>query len=241
MVKVINTQTLGEAYKQSIQHIIWPANHRVLTTEDDEVVWRSKDTLIIHVDSPNRDLKSLIDYYPMGPQSMDKYIGEIMGLETREVQNTDDDFVYTYHQRLCQYEVLMNHKFDSGGIERWKTRLHVIDQIQEIINKLNTSRTTRRACATTWRPYDENYTNTRSPPCLQWLKCEIVDNHLNMYTLWRSRDILLGMGANIYAINALHNHIATSCNAKMGFYEDISVDAHIYHSRDMNYLKRWLV
>lgn len=241
MVKAIHTTTLGEAYKQSIQHIIWPDNHRTLTTEDGEQVWRSKDTLIIHVETPNRDLKSLIDYYPMGPQAMKKYVAEVMGIDLRETQNTKDDFTYTYHQRLCQYEVLMNHKFESGEVVRWQTRLHVIDQIHEIINKLLTSRTTRRACAITWRPYEENYTNTRSPPCLQWIKCEIVDNHLNMYTLWRSRDVLLGMGANIYAINALHNYIATSCNAKVGFYEDMSVDAHIYYERDVNYLQKWLV
>lgn len=239
MVKGIETITLAEAYKQAIQYIIW--NHTERITEDKELVWRSKDTLILHVDNPSKDLETLIDYYPMGRQGMSTYVDEVMGTDERPTLNTSDDFCYTYNERLCHYEVLLNEKvISSDGVERYYTRSHIIDQIDEIVHRLNLSRSTRRACAITWRPYEDNYTNTRSPPCLQWIKCEIVDNRLNMYTLWRSRDVLLGMGANIYALHALHSLIAARCQCAVGFYEDINVDAHIYYKRDGNYLKRWM-
>ena len=239
MVKIIETSILAEAYKQSIYHIIW--NHKDIVTEDGEKVWRSKDTLILHVDNPSKDLDTLIKYYPMGKQGMSTYVDEVMGTDDRSTLNTSDDFSYTYNERLCHYEVLNNEKVvSSEGIERYYTRLYTIDQIDEIVKRLNTSKSTRRACAITWRPYDDNYTNTRSPPCLQWIKCEIVDGKLNMYTLWRSRDVLLGMGANIYAIHHLHKSIADRCGCVVGFYEDITVDAHIYYYRDGNYLKQWI-
>lgn len=239
MVKCIDTTTLAEAYKQAIYHVYW--RHTDIITEDNELVWRSKDTLIIHVDNPSKDLDVLIDYYPMSKGGMDSYADEVMGTDDRPTVNSDDDFVYTYHGRLCKYDVLCNEKqVDQFDVTRYYTRLYSIDQIDEIVNRLNTSPTTRRACAITWKPYEDNYTNTRSPPCLQWLKCEIVDGKLNMYTLWRSRDVLLGMGANIYAIHHLHKSIAERCGCEVGFYEDISVDAHIYYKRDLNYLQRWI-
>lgn len=242
MTKAIDTLTLAEAYKQCIQYIVWPQNHKVIITEDDEHVWRSRDTIVIHVDKPSSDLSTLINYYPMGKRAMDEYVDEIMGTDSRPTKGTTDDFCYTYRDRLSSYEVIVNHETISpvDGVKRYQTRLHLVDQIDEIVKRLNLSPTTRRACAITWRPYDENYTNTRSPPCLQWLKCEIVDGKLNMYTLWRSRDVLLGMGANIYAISHLHSAIASQCDVPVGFYEDINVDAHIYFKRDYNYLTRWL-
>ena len=242
MTKCINTLTLAEAYKQCIQYIVWPQNHRVVITEDNEKVWRSRDTIVVHVDTPSNDLATLVDYYPWGPQAMEEYVAGIMGTDHRVTKDTKDDFAYSYHQRLCNYEVLQNLEVISpvDGVKRYNTRLTIVDQINEIITRLNTSPTSRRACAITWRPYDDNYTNTHSPPCLQWLKCEIVDGRLNMYTLWRSRDVLLGLGANIYAIHHLHCAIASQCGVKVGFYEDVMVDAHIYFERDVNYLKRWL-
>jgi thymidylate synthase len=225
MTKCIDTTTLAEAYKQCIQHIVWPSNHRIITTEDNEKVWRAKDTIILHVSNPSYDLKTLIDYYPWGPLAMEQYTDEIMGTDHRETKNTTDDFSYTYHDRLTNYQI---------------NTVMSINQIDEIVRRLTSSPTSRRAVAITWRPYEDNYLNTHSPPCLQWLKCEIVDGYLNLFTVWRSRDVLLGLGANIYALNKLHQHIAQRCNCKVGFYEDITTDAHIYFLKDANYLKRWL-
>ena len=238
MVKGIEVTTLAEAYKQAIQYIIW--NHTEWITEDKELVWRSKDTLVLHVSDPSRDIATLADYYPMGVKALDQYADEVMGTDNRPTLNTADDFHYSYNQRLCHYEVLRNEEVVApDGVVRHPTRLYCIDQIDEIVKKLNASKSTRRACATTWYPFDDNY-NEKSTPCLQWLKCEIVDDKLNMFTLWRSRDVLLGMGANIYAIHFLHTAIAARCQCAVGFYEDINVDAHIYYKRDGNYLKRWL-
>lgn len=240
-MKGIDTSTLAQAYKDTIQYIVWPQNHVVKTTQDGELVWRSKDTIVIHVDEPNKDLKRLIDYYPMGPQAMESYVEEIIGVDSREVKGSSDDFCYTYNERLMNYEILQNiENIDVHGIKRYYTRCNIINQIDEIVKRLNESPTSRRAVANTWNPYKDNYVNARSPPCLQNLKCEIVDGKLNMFTYWRSRDALLGLGANIYAINRLHNQIADACGVSVGFYEDINVDAHIYYKRDANYLKRWL-
>lgn len=235
------TRSLANAYKSSIQHIVWPQNHRELITEDKEHVWRSKETISIHVSDPSYELDKLIEYYPWGKQAMDEYVGEVLGTNTREVKGSSDDFTYTYNERLCAYEVMMNvETIGIDGVRRYQTRVKPINQIDEIIDKLNSSPATRRATAITWYPYTDNYTNVRSPPCLQWLKCEVVDGYLNMFTVWRSRDVLLGMGANIYAIHHLHKMIAERCNCKVGFYEDISTDAHIYYKRDGNHLQRWL-
>jgi thymidylate synthase len=232
--------TLAEAYKKSIQYIIW--NHNDVVTEDNQKVWRSKETISIHVDQPQRDLETLINYYPMGRQGMQTYVDEVMGVDGRVTKDTDDDFSYTYYDRLCNYDVMLNiPKTSYDGIIRWYTRGFDINQIDEIVARIKSSPNTRRAIAITWRPYEDNTINAESPPCLQWLKCDVMNNHLNMYTIWRSRDILLGMGANIYALHVLHSSIADKCGYSMGFYEDVSFDAHIYYESQANYLKRWLL
>jgi len=231
-MKVINTSTLAEAYRKTIEHIVWPQNHQERITEDDEAVWKSKEIITLEVSQPNKDLEVLIKWYPLGAQGMLQYRDEVMTGEY-PTRGTDQEFDYCYYDRLFEYQVLKNHQVEDG---RFKTRLYKVDQIKSIIDKLKDQPGTRRACATTWYPYEDN-TGLTTTPCLQWLKFEINDHRLDLTTLWRSRDCLMALGGNLFAMNALHCWVADHLDIEVGWYYDIIDNAHVYFRRDMDQLK----
>jgi thymidylate synthase (methanogen type) len=230
-MKVITVNNLADAYRQTIEHIVWPQNHQERITEDEEVVWKSKHMITLEVSQPNTDLERLIAWYPLGIHGMQVYADEVMTGEY-PTKGTAQEFDYCYYDRLFEYTQLRNLEVNDRCI----TRNVKIDQIQCIIDKINNHQGTRRACATTWYPFEDNSGKTTTP-CLQWVKFEVNDGRLDMTTLWRSRDCLMALGGNLYAMNALHNFVAENVNKPIGWYYDIIDNGHIYHKRDMSELK----
>lgn len=131
--------------------------------------------------------------------------------------DSEVQFEYDYHSRLFNY---------NG-----------INQIEKIINHLKEKITTRRAVAVTWQP--EVDTEKEDVPCLQWLNVDIRDNKLNMTVLFRSNDILLALGANMYGLTGLQTYIAEKMNVECGIYRHIAVHPHIYVNRDKDELKKF--
>lgn len=131
--------------------------------------------------------------------------------------DTDVKFEYDYHSRL----------FDYNGV----------NQIEKLINHLKEKSTTRRGVAITWQP--EVDIEKEDVPCLQWLNINIRDNKVNMTVLFRSNDILLALGANMYGLTGLQSYIAEKLNVECGIYRHIAVHPHIYVNRDKNELKKF--
>ncbi len=101
-----------------------------------------------------------------------------------------------------------------------------INQIENIIEKLKENPNTRRAQATTWRPYIDP--NSEDPPCLQRLFFRIKNNKLIMQTCWRSRDLFKAWEPNVNGMIRIQKSIADKLGIKVGEYIDFSNSLHIY-------------
>ncbi len=101
-----------------------------------------------------------------------------------------------------------------------------INQIDYIINKLKDKPYTRRAQATTWRPYIDPY--SEDPPCLQRLFFRVKNDELILQTCWRSRDLFRAWEANVNGMVRIQKYIADKLNVGMGHYLDFSNSLHIY-------------
>ena len=211
-MEVIKVSTLSKAYLEAYNYVMW--KHKIVETEDGELTYEAGPVTVV-VSYPNDDKEHLKLVSPYQDNFMKSY-------EDQLIHGTNSDFDYTYNERLFNYQ-------------------EVVNQVNAMINKIVQEPYTRRAVATTWYPYNDNFENN-SVPCLQYIQCKFVKGYLNMITLWRSRDILMGMPANMYAMNTLHNYIVGALrnkgvNAQVGTYTDISIVPHIYFKRDANFMQ----
>jgi thymidylate synthase len=211
-MELIKTSTLSKAYLEAYNYVMW--KHKIVETEDGELTYEAGPVTVV-VSYPNDDKEHLKLVSPYQDNFMKSY-------EDQLIHGTNSDFDYTYNERLFNYQ-------------------EVVNQVNAMINKIVQEPYTRRAVATTWYPYNDNFENN-SVPCLQYIQCKFVKGYLNMITLWRSRDILMGMPANMYAMNTLHNYIVGALrnkgvNAQVGTYTDISIVPHIYFKRDANFMQ----
>lgn len=209
-MEVIYSKTLADAYLKAYQYVMW--NHDVVDTEDGELTYESKPLTLV-VDEPNKDKSNVKMVSPYNDNFLKSY-------EDQLINGSLNDFDYTYNERLFKYE---------GGV----------NQIQMIINRVMKQVNSRRAVAITWYPKQDNC-GGMSVPCLQYIQCKLRNKKLDMYTMWRSRDILMGMPANMFAMNTLHNYIVEQLNnngleAKVGKYIDVTFIPHVYFKRDANY------
>lgn len=101
-----------------------------------------------------------------------------------------------------------------------------INQIDNIIKKLKENPNTRRAQATTWRPYVDPY--SEDPPCLQRLFFRIKNEKLIMQTCWRSRDLFKAWAPNVNGMIRIQKFIADEMNMQLGEYIDFSNSLHVY-------------
>jgi thymidylate synthase len=151
---------------------------------------------------------------PFDVKFMEKYTEDIINGR----HNSSSAFEYDYHERLFHY---------PDGI----------DQIEYTIEKLKKEHTSRRAIAITLDPnIDENKEDI---PCLQLVQFLIRDGYLTMTVVFRSNDMLLAAGANMYALTCLQDYVRTRIgypSLKNGTYTHVALVPHIYYKRDANYL-----
>ncbi len=101
-----------------------------------------------------------------------------------------------------------------------------INQIIDVVHKLKENPNTRRAQATTWRPYVDPYSD--DPPCLQRLLFRIKNKKLILQTCWRSRDLFKAWEANVNGMIRLQESVAKQLGLEVGEYVDFSNSLHIY-------------
>lgn len=152
---------------------------------------------------------------------------------------------YTYWNRLEDYP-----HYDAG-LENDGSFYDVIQgdgygdgikQISGIIEKLAHDPNSRRGVAVTWYPdYDMESTE---PPCMNWVQFVIRNGKVNMRCIFRSQDILSGLGENLIGCAALLEYVTTEINKDVvtetlydvGTLILISTIPHIYHFRDAHEL-----
>ncbi len=150
---------------------------------------------------------------PDWPTSLKNHIGlhEDMLTQYKQIFLTahkPPDSAYTYGNRLYNY---------PGNI----------NQIDQMIDKINKEYETRRAYATTFYPALD-YTLS-SPPCLTSVQfLTITNKRINMFAHFRSHDIFKAALPNAFGLLHLHQYVADHTGTTTGTLTITSVSAHIY-------------
>jgi len=210
----------------------------IRTQYDKEADPPSKDsTMILTITDPLKEPMIHKDF-PGGPQQLEEYVMEVCeGIKDHLIRNPDDPadtrWEYTYHRRMCSYDV---------------PTLNPLDQIETMCSKLAEVPYTRRAQAITWKTWEDN--DCFDPPCLQSLWGRITEeNGKKMFSLnarFRSNDAYKAAFMNIYALVRLQEKMAERISeisgqpVFMGRYCHIADSYHIYGSYFNEFEKRFL-
>jgi thymidylate synthase len=110
-------------------------------------------------------------------------------------------------------------------------------QVTDLIKKLAKDSKSRRAVAVTWNPLLDS--DSDEPPCMNWVQFVIRNGKVHMRVLFRSQDILSGLGENLVGCAAFQKKVVDGINEILGeiIYECgsiilISTIPHIYQIRD---------
>ena len=101
-----------------------------------------------------------------------------------------------------------------------------VDQIQYIIDELQSNPNSRRLVVSAWEP--GNATTSKLPPCHYTFVFNVNDGKLNCHLTQRSGDIALGIPFNLAAYSLLTQIIAQQAGLELGEFAHTIIDAHIY-------------
>ena len=219
----VEGKTLPEVWEKAVM-ATWSEGLSIKTEYDKDGDPMSKDcTMIMVVEEPMREPR-IHRAFPGGLEDLEIYRQEVvLGIHDHWINPQEGKWTYTYHERLSNFPI--------GGKR--------INQIDYIINKLQSAPYSRRAQAITWNPKIDPVTD--DPPCLQRIWCRLVQLYgskyfLNMNTHWRSRDAYKASFMNIFALTDLQRTMAEEISKRLGRqvdigrYVDISDSFHIYGS-----------
>ena len=99
--------------------------------------------------------------------------------------------------------------------------------VHEVAALLARSPNTRRAQLITWEPPVD--LGAGDPPCLQLIQFLLRQGRLNMKVVFRSNDMLMAAGCNMYSLIRFQELMAAELGVEVGWYEHTSNSAHIYH------------
>ena len=145
---------------------------------------------------------------------IEKYVKEFM-----EGLRGEDDFAYTYHERIFR---------------RWG------NQAERAVEVLKKDPNTRRCLISLWDP--EKDLESANPPCLDFIWPAIRKNKLEFHVVYRSHHLatvlkdgrlVKGEGAlvpNLYAIATLQDKMAKELNIKRGYLYLTDFSGHLYVS-----------
>jgi hypothetical protein len=166
-----------------------------------------------------------------------KYIAEILGSKDHLVvpypelirmigegkEFAATQWPYCYHQRLAAYP-----KADGT----------TLDQLEMILDRLARDPISRCGVATTRVPEIALFMSA-DLPCLGEVQLRAIEDgdgvlHLNMHTVWRSRDLYKAWGDNVIGVTSLQARLAARLSGKMnrpvrvGAYSENNGSLHIY-------------
>ena len=143
--------------------------------------------------------------------------GEILERYCKQLLDpSDKGFVYDYGNRLRGFD---------------------IDQIEYVINKLNTCSTSRRAISITWRPAVD--CGNDDVPCMILLDFKVRHQNLYIFGYWRSWDIFGASYSNMKAIENIGRYICDRLGLRLSQMTILAGSAHIYET-DIDEAKRLL-
>ena len=151
----------------------------------------------------------------------------------------DADFNHRYQVELNKFQnlVLTDPDFaqkhgDLGEVygkqwRHWATRNgETIDQIQSVIDTINTNPDSRRLIVSAWNP--EDVPSMALPPCHSLFQFYVHGGKLSCQLYQRSADIFLGVPFNIASYALLIHVIAQITGLEVGEFIHTLGDAHLY-------------
>lgn len=218
MMKLLQSNSIGRLHELVVEYIL-EYGSEVLT--EDGAPTLETDAVTLYTSTPLSE-PMISTRSPLHDDFVNTYAYNL-------INGSESNFEYDYHTRLFEWG-------KNSSVDVYRT-----DQIQYIIDKLAVEPNSRRAQAITWIPPDD--VKLRDCPCLQHVQCKVRDNKLHMSVVFRSNDMLLGAGSNMYAFVYLQKYILdqlnlkTNSNITMGSYTHIALIPHIYVNRDIDELK----
>ncbi len=120
-----------------------------------------------------------------------------------------------YGERLFNYQINPNE--------------NKINQIQNIIDLLKTSPTSRKAVIQLYSAKDLSE-KRKSVPCTCTLQFLIRDERLNLLVNMRSNDVFLGLPHDIFVFTMIQEILARELSVEVGFYQHCAGSLHLYDS-----------
>lgn len=105
-------------------------------------------------------------------------------------------------------------------------KLEMVDQVDYLLNQLETNPASRRHITTLWNPDDLD--NMALTPCVYETQWHVKDNKLHLEVRCRSNDMGLGNPFNVFQYNVLQRMIAQVTGYELGEYIFHIGDSHVY-------------
>lgn len=155
----------------------------------------------------------------------------------RSQKDADFKKLYDEQMKLFTERILSDEAFaekygnlgDVYGAQwrHWKKRSGgSIDQIQDVLNQLQTHPDSRRMIVSAWNP--EDVPTSALPPCHTLFQFYVADNKLSLQLYQRSGDMFLGVPFNIASYSLLLSLVARQTGFEVGEFVHTLGDAHIY-------------
>jgi hypothetical protein len=112
---------------------------------------------------------------------------------------------------------------------RWRNTFQQ-DQLKAIVKELKTNPQSRRCVLQMWSADHDLFNQSSKDLCCNLLvKYRILDGALHAYVMNRSNDVVFGAyGANVFHFSFLQEYLADLIGVRVGPYQQISTDAHMY-------------
>lgn len=147
-------------------------------------------------------------------------------------ERNDIDFIHkfsTFWSRISDDGVTCNSAYGDIIFKR-----HGFDQVEKVIELLNTDRNSRRAVINLNVP-NPNVIETHDEICTIALQFYIRNDKLYCTTMMRSNDIWFGLPYDVAFFTELQKYIAHRTNCEYGSYTHYVVSLHVYE-KDFNEL-----
>lgn len=179
--------------------------------------WRQGTAVATEYDSPgdppSRDALAVISVLdpfaeprihramPCGIKELEAYRQEVVdGIHDHWVDPASGKWEYTYHERLRAYSL--------------PGQQAPVDQMAYVLGALAAAPHSRRAQATTWKPWED--AGCVDPACLQRLWFRVFGDRLVLHADMRSNDAFKAAFLNMYAFTDLQREVAEQLSARLG-------------------------
>lgn len=246
----IDVETIATAHELVVAKIMQDSEPIDIETSPGkwEKTWEYPDLVTTIIRNPQAH-PQVSEACNFGPGFIAQYKSDLCHLKLRSEYPAGQAPVYTYPWRLMDYPV----RNPASGIGTWLGNGdgRGINQIEQIIKRLQEHQESRRANAVTWVPEIDGET-THDQPCLQvahfmlrkWSGRTVVVGKEEQYYLhgrffFRSHDMLGGAGANWIGLCGLMEVIAGRLGCQVGTLTTCSSSAHLYWKRDESDLEKF--